>query len=179
MERNAMQSLIAWKQSPYRKPLIRQVGKTWVLREFGRRYYERVAYFNFDEHPEYQQFFESTKDVTRILDNFQFIIGFPITEGTTLIIFDEIQEAPNVLNALKYFHENGKAYHVALLRRLAPSLIIPHSFIPHDCSPSSRVLLLRRTYYNLYQHPFPNRYVIGPAVTTVMKLILFCNIRIS
>jgi predicted AAA+ superfamily ATPase len=133
MERDAMQSLIAWKQSPYRKPLIlqgiRQVGKTWLLKEFGRRYYERVAYFNFDEHPEYRQFFESTKDVTRILDNLQFIIGFPITEGTTLIIFDEIQEAPNVLNALKYFHENGKSYHVACAGSLlGVTLAKPSSF---------------------------------------------------
>ena len=86
MERNAMQDLVAWKESPYRKPLllqgIRQVGKTWLLKEFGRRYYERVALFNFDEHPEYRQFFSSTKDITRILSNLQFAIGFPITEGS-------------------------------------------------------------------------------------------------
>ena len=103
MERSAMQSLIDWKNSPYRKPLIlqgvRQVGKTWLLKEFGRRHYEKVAYFNFDEHPEYLQFFAETKDISRILDMLQFITGFPITEGTTLIIFDEIQEAPNALNA--------------------------------------------------------------------------------
>lgn len=96
-----MKSLITWK---HRKPLIlqgvRQVGKTWLLKEFGQRYYEKVAYFNFDENPEYSQFFDTTKDVKRILDNLQFIVGFPITNESTLIIFDEIQDAPNVLHAL-------------------------------------------------------------------------------
>ena len=133
MERSAMQSLIAWKQSPYRKSLIlkgiRQVGKTWLLKEFGRRYYEKVAYFNFDEHPEYLQFFESTKDVARILDNLQFVIEFPITKGNTLIVFDEIQDAPNVLNSLKYFHENANDYHVACAGSLlGVALSKPSSF---------------------------------------------------
>jgi hypothetical protein len=133
MERTAMKSLVAWKHSLYRKPLllqgIRQVGKTWLLKEFGRQHYERVAYFNFDEHPEYRQFFESTKDIKRILNNLQFVAGFPITEGTTLIIFDEIQDAPNVLNALKYFHEKGNGYHVACAGSLlGVSLAKPSSF---------------------------------------------------
>lgn len=133
MERTAMQSLLAWKRSPYRKPLllqgIRQVGKTWLLKEFGKRYYERIAYFNFDEHPEYLQFFETTKDVSRIVDNLQFVVGFPITEGNTLIIFDEVQDAPNVLNALKYFHEKGNGYHVACAGSLlGVSLAKPSSF---------------------------------------------------
>ena len=73
MKRIAMQQLIEWKESPYRKPLIvkgvRQVGKTWLLKEFGRRYYDNVAYFNFDETPEYRDFFTTTKDVQRILPN--------------------------------------------------------------------------------------------------------------
>lgn len=68
-----LKKLLDWKNSPYRKPLIlkgvRQVGKTWVLKEFGRRYYENTAYFNFDENEEYKQFFETTKDVDRILQN--------------------------------------------------------------------------------------------------------------
>ena len=73
MERFILKKLLAWKNSPYRKPLIlkgvRQVGKTWILKEFGRRYYENTAYFNFDENEEYKQFFETTKDVDRILQN--------------------------------------------------------------------------------------------------------------
>mgnify|MGYP000310914462 CR=1 FL=1 len=67
MERFILKKLLEWKNSPYRKPLIlkgvRQVGKTWILKEFGRRYYENTAYFNFDENEEYKQFFETTKDV--------------------------------------------------------------------------------------------------------------------
>lgn len=74
MERLILKKLLKWKNSPYRKPLIlkgvRQVGKTWILKEFGRRYYENIAYFNFDENEEYRQFFETTKDVERILQNF-------------------------------------------------------------------------------------------------------------
>lgn len=73
MERFILKKLLAWKNSPYRKPLIlkgvRQVGKTWILKEFGRRCYENTAYFNFDENEEYKQFFETTKDVDRILQN--------------------------------------------------------------------------------------------------------------
>ena len=73
MERLIIKKLLDWKNSPYRKPLIlkgvRQVGKTWVLKEFGKRYYENTAYFNFDENEEYKQFFETTKDVDRILQN--------------------------------------------------------------------------------------------------------------
>ena len=70
MERFILKKLLDWKNSPYRKPLIlkgvRQVGKTWILKEFGRRYYENTAYFNFDENEEYKQFFETTKDIDRI-----------------------------------------------------------------------------------------------------------------
>jgi len=76
MERFILNDLLKWKESKYRKPLIlkgvRQVGKTWILKEFGRRYYENVAYFNFDENEEYRQFFETTKDINRILQNLVF-----------------------------------------------------------------------------------------------------------
>lgn len=120
MERLAMNKLLAWKISKYRKPLIlkgvRQVGKTWLLREFAKRYYANIAYFNFDEHPEYKQLFESTKDVDRILQNLMMASGEYIdTENPekTLIVFDEIQECPNALNTLKYFYENTPYYHVA------------------------------------------------------------------
>lgn len=115
-----MQDLLRWKNSKHRKPLIlkgvRQVGKTWLLKEFARRYYNNLAYFNFDEHPEYKQFFENTKDVERILQNLMMASGQiinPKEPGTTLIVFDEIQECPNALNTLKYFCENTPHYHVA------------------------------------------------------------------
>lgn len=117
MERLIIKDLVRWKESKHRKPLIlkgvRQVGKTWVLKEFGKRYYESVAYFNFDEHEEYKQFFEKTKDVERILQNLMMASGQTIKPETTLIIFDEIQECPNALNTLKYFCENAPEYHVA------------------------------------------------------------------
>lgn len=96
MERLIMKQLFKWKNSPYRKPLIlkgvRQVGKTWILKEFGRQYYENTAYFNFDENEEYRQFFETTKDVNRILQNLMLAGGQKITPEKTLIIFDEVQD---------------------------------------------------------------------------------------
>ncbi len=95
---------------------MRQVGKTWLLKEFAKRHYKNIAYFNFDEHPEYKQFFESTKDVERILQNLIMASGEIIKRDNpedTLIVFDEIQECPNALNTLKYFCENTPHYHVA------------------------------------------------------------------
>lgn len=120
MERLIMNKLVDWKNSKYRKPLIlkgvRQVGKTWLLKEFAARFYKNIAYFNFDEHPEYKQFFENTKDVNRILQNLMMasgeVVRVDIPEDT-LIVFDEIQECPNALNTLKYFCENAPHYHVA------------------------------------------------------------------
>lgn len=117
MERFILKKLLKWKNSPYRKPLIlqgvRQVGKTWILKEFGRRCYENVAYFNFDEHEEFRQFFETTKNVSRILQNLMLASGQKIVPEKTLIIFDEVQDCPNVINSLKYFCENAPEYHIA------------------------------------------------------------------
>ena len=117
MERLILKKLLNWKNSPYRKPLIlkgvRQVGKTWILKEFGKCYYENTAYFNFDENEEYKQFFETTKDVDRILQNLMLASGQKITPEKTLIIFDEVQDCPKVINFLKYFCENAPQYHVA------------------------------------------------------------------
>lgn len=117
MERYVLQDLLKWKNSPYRKPLIlkgvRQVGKTWVLKEFGRRYYENTAYFNFDENEEYKQFFETTKDTDRILQNLMLASGQKILPEKTLIIFDEVQDCPKVINSMKYFCENAPQYHIA------------------------------------------------------------------
>ena len=124
---------MAWKESPYRKPLIlkgvRQVGKTWILKEFGRRYYENTAYFNFDENEEYKQFFETTKDVERILQNLVMASGQQIVPEKTLIIFDEVQDCPKVINAMKYFCENAPQYHVACAGSLLGiALAKPSSF---------------------------------------------------
>lgn len=133
MERLILKDLVKWKNSNYRKPLIlkgvRQVGKTWILKEFGKRYYDQVAYFNFDEHSEYKEFFETTKDVERILQNLMLASGQKITKENTLIIFDEVQDCPDVLNAMKYFYENGNEYHVACAGSLLGiALAKPSSF---------------------------------------------------
>jgi predicted AAA+ superfamily ATPase len=117
MERFVLQKLLIWKESKYRKPLIlrgvRQCGKTWALLEFGKRNYLNTVYFNFDEHPEYREIFIPNRDISRILDNLRIAASDAINPGTTLIIFDEVQEAPEVLSALKYFQENHSEYHVA------------------------------------------------------------------
>lgn len=117
MERFIINKMLDWKNSPYRKPLIlkgvRQVGKTWALKEFGRRYYKNTAYFNFDENEEYKQFFETTKDVDRILQNLMLASGQRILPEKTFIIFDEVQDCPNVINSMKYFCENAPQYHIA------------------------------------------------------------------
>lgn len=114
MKRFIIDELIKWKESKYRKPLIlrgaRQVGKTWAMKEFGKTF-ETVAYFNFDENDEYKQFFESTKEVYRIMQNLALASGQRINKNT-LIIFDEIQECNNALNTLKYFCENAREYYV-------------------------------------------------------------------
>lgn len=117
MKRLILDKLLVWKKSLYRKPLIlkgvRQVGKTWILKEFGRLYYDSVAYFNFDENPEFKQFFQLTKDVNRILQNLMLVSSQKIEPDKTLIIFDEVQHCPEVINSLKYFCENAPNYHVA------------------------------------------------------------------
>ena len=133
MERFVLKKLQAWKESPYRKPLIlkgvRQVGKTWILKEFGKRFYENVAYFNFDEDEEYRQFFETTKNVDRILQNLMMMSGQKIMPEKTLIIFDEVQDCPEVINSMKYFCENAPQYHIACAGSLLGiALAKPSSF---------------------------------------------------
>ena len=116
MERSILRDLEQWKNSRRRKPLVlrgaRQVGKTWVLEEFGKGFPDGYVRFNFDKNPEYAQFFQSTKDVRRILQNLAMASGQRIT-ADTLIIFDEIQACEEALNSLKYFREDAPEYYVA------------------------------------------------------------------
>ena len=111
-----MNKLIEWKDSKYRKPLIlrgaRQVGKTYLLKEFARYYYEDMAYFNFDHDEALRELFLNTKDPKRIIEQLSFVVGKKIKPGATLIIFDEVQECPNALNSLKYFEEETPEYHI-------------------------------------------------------------------
>lgn len=116
LKRFILEDLIKWKESKYRKPLIlrgaRQIGKTYILKQFGKENYEGVAYFNFDHDKDLYNIFDNTKDPKRILEQLVFIYGKAILPGKTLIIFDEVQECPNALNSLKYFEEEANEYHV-------------------------------------------------------------------
>ncbi|MEG0688594.1 MAG: AAA family ATPase, partial [Hungatella sp.] len=127
MERKAMQQLIAWKNSEDRKPLIirgaRQVGKTWLMQEFGKRHYKSFVYFNFDEEEELSSIFEGNKNPQRILELLGLLSGKKIIPEETLIILDEIQECSAALNALKYFKEKANEYHVVAAGSLLGTLL--------------------------------------------------------
>lgn len=116
MYRSMLTKLKAWKESSARKPLIlqgvRQVGKTYVLKAFGEQYYEHTAYFNFEENRALEDFFKGSIDPERIIQGLSVLAGKAINKGTTLIIFDEIQESNQALNSLKYFCETANDYHI-------------------------------------------------------------------
>ncbi len=127
MKRNAIQDLIKWKYSEERKPLVlkgaRQVGKTWLMKEFGEKYYNNYVYFNFDEEDELSSIFKTNKNPHRIIELLSMIAGQGIVPGETLIIFDEIQECPEALNTLKYFKEKANDYHVIAAGSLLGTLL--------------------------------------------------------
>lgn len=116
MYRNAIRKLEQWKKSANRKPLIirgaRQVGKTWLMREFGRRSYKKCAYISMDENERMENVFRDAFDIERILKALEIETDMQITPGDTLVIFDEIQEIPRALKALKYFCEQAPQYHI-------------------------------------------------------------------
>lgn len=118
MERFIMQDLIAWKNREDRKPLIllgaRQVGKTYILKEFGQREFENVAYINCDNNAMVKDLFATDYNIERILLTIGAITGVNIQAGKTLIIMDEIQELHRGLASLKYFCEEAREYHVAV-----------------------------------------------------------------
>ena len=101
----------------------RQVGKTWLMKEFGRNYYKSYVYFNFDEEDDLKSIFESNKNPQRIIELLSMIAGEKILPGETLIIFDEIQECPEALNTLKYFKEKANEYHVIAAGSLLGTLL--------------------------------------------------------
>lgn len=122
-----MEALIQWKGSEERKPMVlkgaRQVGKTWLMKEFGKNCYPRCAYFNFDEEDELKSIFAANKDPHRIIALLSLIVGEKILPGKTLIVFDEIQESPEALNTLKYFREKANEYHVIAAGSLLGTLL--------------------------------------------------------
>ena len=116
MRRNLMSNLMDWKQDKNRKPLIikgaRQVGKTWLMKEFAKKHYKEVVYISFDEETIESKVFENTKSANKILDQLQIIYAKKFIPEETIIILDEIQESPNALGSLKYFCENAREYYV-------------------------------------------------------------------
>ena len=117
MKRDTYQALVSWKASERRKPLLlkgaRQTGKTYLLQEFGRKEYNQVHYFNFEERPQLGQFFEKSLDPQRILSDLAIYSKSEIRPEKDLIIFDEIQTCNAALNSLKYFQEKAPGYHLA------------------------------------------------------------------
>lgn len=118
MYRKATQKLLNWKNNKHRKPLVirgaRQVGKTWLMKDFGRENYERVAYVNMDGNDKMKNLFSLDYDISRIVEGLELESGVRIVPEKTLIILDEIQEIPPALTALKYFYENAPEYHVVV-----------------------------------------------------------------
>ncbi len=127
MKRNAWQQLMEWKASAHRKPLVirgaRQVGKTWLMKEFGRICYDNCVYCNFDEEDALASIFASNKDPQRIVELLSMISGERIVPERTLLIFDEVQECPDALNSLKYFYEQANEYHVMAAGSLLGTLL--------------------------------------------------------
>ncbi|HBP38007.1 MAG TPA: ATPase [Clostridiales bacterium] len=116
MYRFATEQLLNWKQRSHRKPLIirgaRQVGKTWLMKEFGKNAYHETVYINFDNNSRMQALFAGDFDIKRIVTGLELYVGHKIDAESTLLIFDEIQEVPKALTSLKYFNENASQYQI-------------------------------------------------------------------
>ena len=116
MEREIIKKLIEWKNSKTRKPLIihgaRQVGKTYIIKEFGKNFYENVIYVNFETNKELSEQIDDTIDAKYIINKLELFYGEKILPEKTLIFFDEIQSNERALTSLKYFYEDAPQYHV-------------------------------------------------------------------
>ena len=116
MKRTLYSALINWKKAPNRKPLIlqgaRQVGKTWLMKEFGKNEFEQVVYLNFESNERLKSIFMTDFDIKRIISIIEIEVNHKIQSDTTLLIFDEIQEAEKGLTALKYFCEQAPEYYI-------------------------------------------------------------------
>lgn len=116
MYRFAMETLYQWKENKYRKPLIiegaRQVGKTWLMKEFGQKAYKDTVYINFDSNSRMAELFSMDLNTERLILGLELYAGRKIDPNTTLLIFDEVQEVPKALSSLKYFCEDAPQYHI-------------------------------------------------------------------
>lgn len=134
MERRLYERLKEWKQKTGRKPLIlkgaRQVGKTWLLLDFGRKEYEGVAYLNCDHNARAHEIFENDFDMKRIIRNISAVTNVDVIPEKTLVIIDEIQEVPRALQSLKYFCEDAPEYHVCAAGSLLGISMKPGTSFP-------------------------------------------------
>lgn len=134
MYRIAIERLFKWKESKYRKPLIikgaRQVGKTWLIKEFGRQAYQDTVYVNFDSNSKMTELFASDLNTDRLIMGLELYAGRKIDPNNTLLIFDEVQEVPRALTSLKYFCENAPQYHIVCAGSLSGIAVRPGTSFP-------------------------------------------------
>ncbi|MDR3200980.1 MAG: AAA family ATPase, partial [Spirochaetales bacterium] len=134
MYRKALKQLSVWKDREGRKPLIirgaRQVGKTWLMREFGRASYKNCVYINCDNNPRMTELFSTNLDTKRLLMGMELYSGERIVPGETLLIFDEVQEIPRALTSLKYFDEDAPQYHIVAAGSLLGIALHPGTSFP-------------------------------------------------
>lgn len=134
MIRTLMAELEAWKLKKRRKPLIirgaRQVGKTWLMKEFGATRYENVVYINFDNNERMKSLFEGSLEIERLITGIELYAGHKIDAENTLLIFDEVQEVPKALTSLKYFNEDAPQYQIVCAGSLLGVALHPGTSFP-------------------------------------------------
>lgn len=134
MYRIAIEKLLKWKKSKDRKPLIiegaRQVGKTWLMKEFGRQAYANTVYVNFDSNSGMAELFAANLNTERLVMGLELYAGHKIDPDNTLLIFDEVQEVPRALSSLKYFYENAPQYHIVCAGSLLGVALHPGTSFP-------------------------------------------------
>ena len=192
MKRYAINRLQEWKEDPYRLPMIirgaRQVGKTWLMQEFGRTAFEQCAYINFDRNERMQNLFSGDFDVDRILRGLAIESGVEIDPENTLIILDEIQEVPAALQSLKYFCEDSRhSYYILAagsllgiamhegtsfpVGKVDSMELYPLSFTEFLSATGNEQLLVLRTYYFVGGMPAAvNAYLPKQSLTAVRRV---------
>ena len=134
MKRFGLDQLIEWKKSENRKPLIirgaRQVGKTWLIKEFGNTFYDQMVYINFEKNKRIRRVFSEGFEIERIIVSLQAESGIKINQENTLIVFDEIQTVPEAITSLKYFHEDAPGYHIIAAGSLLGIMLNVHASFP-------------------------------------------------
>ena len=134
MKRDSISKLIDWKDSNLRKPLIllgaRQFGKTYLLKDFGKSNYQNTAYISFESNQEYLEIFKRDKNPNRIIKELSYLLKLKIEPQKTLIIFDDVQKAPDVICSLKYFCEDANEYHIACAATSLENSSLQHKVFP-------------------------------------------------